>query len=122
MVKDEDECVNHACYKCIDELCQRIKNLTTVSNWNSKLLSDRIILKKMAERHLLPELEIIIADSSLAFTVKVFGCYLVDDHPLYLLYRQTMRNVTKSNLVKELEAYSLCVGVSRNSQENCTIK
>ena len=111
MVKDEDECVNHACYESFAELCQRIKNLKTVSNWNSKLLSDRIILKKMAERYLLPELEIIV-DSSLAFTVKVFGCYLVDDHPLYLLYRRTMRNVTMSNLVKELEAYSLCVGVS----------
>ena len=111
VVKDENECVNHACYKSFAELCQRIKNLKSVSNWNSKLLSDRIILKKMAERYLLPELEIIV-DGSLAFTVKVFGCYLVDDHPLYLLYRRTMRNVTISNLVKELEAYSLCVGVS----------
>ncbi len=38
-----------------------------------------------------------IVDDSLSFTVKVFGSYLVDDHPLYLKYRHTMCNVTLSN-------------------------
>ena len=41
----------------------------------------------------------------------MYGSYLVDDHPLYLRYRRSMKNVTLSNLVKELESYQLCDGV-----------
>ena len=64
----------------------------------------------MVEPFLLPELEVIV-DDSLGFTVKVYGSYLVDDHPSYLRYRRSMKNVTLSNLVKELESYQLCDGV-----------
>ena len=51
-------------------------------------------------------------DDSLGFTVKVFGSYMVDDHPLYLKYCRTMCNVTLSNLVKDLENLKLCTGVN----------
>lgn len=47
----------------------------------------------------------------LGFTVKVYGSYLVDDHPLYLRYRRSIKNVTLSNLVKEIDSYQLCNGV-----------
>lgn len=73
-------------------------------------MTDRVIFKKMLEPYLLPELEIII-DDSLGFTVKVFGSYLVDDHPLYLQYHRSMLNVTLANLVKEIEGCKLCDGV-----------
>ena len=63
--------------------------------------------KKMVEPYLLPELEVIV-DDSLRFTVKVYGSYLVDDHPLYVRYRRSTKNVTLSNLLKELESYQLC--------------
>ena len=53
----------------------------------------------------------IIVDDGLGFTVKVYGCYLVEDHPRYLEYRRLMQNVTMSNLVKELVGYKLCNGV-----------
>ena len=59
---------------------------------------------------MLPHLEVVI-DDSLAFTIKVYGCYLVDDHPLYLKYRRSMQNVTLSNLMKDLESFNLCSGV-----------
>lgn len=72
---------------------------------------DRIILKKMVECYLFLELEIIV-DSSFVFIVKVFGCYFVDDYFLYLFYWWIMWNVMMLNLVKELEVYSFCVGVS----------
>lgn len=64
----------------------------------------------MVEPYLLPELEVIV-DDSLGFTVKVYGSCLVDDHPLYLRYRRSIKNVTLSNLIKELESYQLCDGV-----------
>lgn len=61
----------------------------------------------MVEPYLLPELEVIV-DDSLRFTVKVYGSYLVDDHPLYVRYRRSTKNVTLSNFLKELESYQLC--------------
>ena len=44
--------------------------------------------------------------------MKVFGSFLVEDHDLHLTYLRTMRNVTVSVLVKEVEAYKLCRGVN----------
>lgn len=67
----------------------------------SKFSVDKAVFKKMTEPYMLPQLEIIV-DDGLGFTVKVYGCYLVEDHPLYLEYRRSMQNVTMSNLVKEL--------------------
>ena len=45
------------------------------------MLSERLVLKKMMEPFLLPEMEIVV-DDGLGFTVKVFGCFLPEDHPL----------------------------------------
>ena len=71
------------------------------------MLSERLVLKKMLESFLLPEMEIVV-DDGLGFTVKVFGCFLPEDHPLYLDYKRTAANVTIPMLVKELETYKLC--------------
>jgi len=68
------------------------------------------------EPYLFPELEIVV-DDSLGFTVKGFGAYLVEDHPLYLKYLPTMRNVTVSSLVKDLENYKVCAGVQDAATE-----
>ena len=97
-------------YRTFQEFSQRAKSLKTLCDWISKFSVDRAVFKKMVEPYLLPELEVIV-DDSLGFTVKVYGSYLVDDHPLYLQYRRSMKNVTLSNLVKELESYQLCNGV-----------
>ena len=74
-------------------------------------MEDRIVLTKMVDPYMLPPLEIIMVDS-LGFTEKVFGSYLPEDYPLYLNYRRTVRNVTVSNLIRQLEGYWLCDGVS----------
>ena len=104
------EPVSHVCYSSFSSLCDRIKGLKTLGNWNIKFLTDRVELKKFVEPYLLPEFEIIV-DDSLGFTVKVFGSYLADDHPLYLKYCRTVKNVTVSNLVKDVEKCKLCNGV-----------
>ena len=88
-----------------------MKNLKTISDWALKFVKDRVIFKKSLEPYLLPEIEIIV-DDSLGFTVKVFGTYLIEDHPVYLKHLRTVRNVTMSNLVKELEGFKLCDGVN----------
>ena len=65
----------------------------------------------MVEPFLLPKFEIAV-DDSLGFTVKLYGCFLPEDHHVYMDCRRTVRNVTISRLVKDLEDnYSVCCGV-----------
>ena len=87
--------------------------LKSLEEWNIKQSSDRVVLKKVLEPYLLPELEIVV-DDSLGFTVKVFGAYLVEDHPLYLKYLRTMRNVTVSSLQSNIK---VCAGVQDAATE-----
>ena len=111
IVKDNKEPLPNRYYKGFNELCQRVKSLKSLKNWKMKIKEDRILLKKRLDPYVLPQLEIVV-DDSLGFTVKVFGSYLPEDHPIYLEYRRTVQNVTVSNLIKELEGYRLCDGVS----------
>ena len=75
------------------------------------MLSDRVVLKKEEDPYLIPKLEIVV-DESLAYTVKVYGAYLVEDHPVYTVNLRSMRNTTISHLVNELEKCKLCGGVT----------
>ena len=100
-----------ACYKDFTELSKRVGGLKSCSACTCRLLSERLVLKKILEPFLLPEMEIVVNNGQ-GFTVKVFGCFLPEDHPLYLDYKRTVTNVTVSMLVKELEAYKLCCGVN----------
>ena len=111
VVRDIEPESRSSCYTSFIEFCECTKSLKSIGDWCVKLLEDRKVFKKMVEPYLLPEVEIIV-DDSLGFTVKVFGSYMVDDHPLYLKYCRTMCNVTLSNLVKDLENLKLCTGVN----------
>ena len=93
------------------EFSNQVKGLKSLTDWLSKISADRIIFKKMLPTYLLPELEIIV-DNSLGFTVKVFSSYLVANHHIKMNFRQSMCNVTLSNLIEELKTYKLCEGVT----------
>ena len=111
VVKCNEAPLPHSCYKGFSELCQRVKSLKSLGNWSLKIFDDKIVLKKMVDPYVLPHLEIFI-DDSLGFTAKVFGSYLPEDHPLYLDYRRAVRNITVSDLIRQLEGCGLCDGVS----------
>lgn len=84
MVKDVVEIPASASfYSTFQEFSQRAKNLKKICDWMSKFSVDKAVFKKMTEPYMLPQLEIIV-DDGLGFTVKVYACYLVEDHPLYL--------------------------------------
>ena len=119
VVKCNEASLPHSCYKGFSELCQRVKSLKSLVDWSLKIFDDRILLKKMVDQYVLPHLEIVI-DESLGFTVKVFGSYLPEDHPLYLYYCRTVRKITVSNLLRQLEGTS-CVmeSLQLNSMTNC---
>ena len=47
-------------------------------------MSDRVVLKK-EDLYLIPKLEIVV-NESLAHTVKVYGAYLIEDHPVHVAH------------------------------------
>ena len=65
-----------ACYKDFTELCKRVSGLKSCSACTCRVLSERLVLKKILEPFLLPEMEIVVDDGH-GFTVKVFGCFYV---------------------------------------------
>lgn len=48
---------------------------------------------------------------SLVHTVKAYGCFLPEDHRLYVTHQHSVRNISVSEIIKELECYELCCGV-----------
>ncbi|XP_022780188.1 uncharacterized protein LOC111321541 [Stylophora pistillata] len=111
IVRDhEDSKINKRIYKNFEGLCVRVKSLKTLSTWKLEQLNDRILIKRVRDSFLLPELKLII-DDSLGFTIKVYGCLLPEDHELYLNCFTSVMNVSVSNLVKDMERYFICPGV-----------
>lgn len=109
VVQDHKQQTNY-CYKSFRELCQRAQGLKSLKKWKLKPFPDRLVIKKVVEPFLLPEVEIMI-DDSLGYTLKASGCFLPEDHPLYLEHRRSMKNISICSLVKGIENYKLCCGV-----------
>ena len=96
-------------YKSFGDLCSRINTLKTLTNWLVDELDDRILLKK--EFHvMLPEIQVMI-DDSLGFAISVYGSFLPEDHELYSECFRSVANITVAELVKKIEAMSICPGV-----------
>ena len=114
VVREENqkpESRGEAIYKNFLDLCRQITRLKSLKEWDVKALDDRVILKKVQDEFLIPVFEIII-DDSLGFAVKVFGCYIPEDHELYLSTKRLVRNFTVSALVDNVaRLYKLCSGV-----------
>ena len=62
VVQEHTEPPKTACYKDFTELCKRVKGLKSCSARNCRVLSERLVLKKMLEPFLLPEMEIVVDD------------------------------------------------------------
>ena len=114
VIIEEMQQTNQHCYKSLLEFSQRLKRIKSLSQWNTKTLEDKVVLKKMVDPYLLPKTEIIV-DDSLSFTVKVYGCFLPEDHPVYVKYRRSVRNISICNLIAELEYYVVCCGVEADT-------
>lgn len=98
-----------AFYKTFGDLCKRVPSLKSLNEWNIQTSKDRLVITKMKDNLLLPEKELIV-DDSLGFTIKVFGCFLPETHDIYIKHLRSL-NVPVSNIVKEMDSYSLCAGI-----------
>ena len=83
------------------EIFSRVKNLK-FSSWDVNFKENRIIFCKSDELFLISKFQVIV-DDSLGFAVSIYGWYLPEDYPLYTLNKPSVRNITVSQLLKDLE-------------------
>ena len=50
-------------------------------------------------------------DYLLNFTIRVFAWCLAIDHEIYKKYEKSVKNITLSNLLKEIAQYQICKGI-----------
>ena len=97
-------------YRSFKDLSLQVKNLK-LAEWNVVCSEDRVILQKQEADCFIPRYEICI-DDSLGYYIQVYGWLLPEDHPLYTVHHRSMRNISASNLVADLEKYKICCGSS----------
>lgn len=109
IVKNIPQVVKPA-YKSFKELCNRTKMLK-LNNWKVDATEISLCLKFFTSPYLVPKYQVII-DENLQFTCAIFGWVLPEDHAVYKAYFRTLRNVTVSQLLLDIESYNFCDGVN----------
>lgn len=67
--------------------------LSLSKSWHDDVQDTLVIVTCFTTDHILPKYEVFI-DQSLAFSVRVYGWMLPDDHVFYSLYNRTFYNIT----------------------------
>ena len=95
---------DHSYYTGLSDVIKRIANLKSLTNWDTQVSPSEVVLSKSSQhlKTLLPEQTILI-DDGLGFTIKVYNCILPEDHDIYLDNRRSLKNITVSDLVKQLK-------------------
>ena len=96
-------------YHSFQEFCQRISKLKLPVGWSINI-SEFAYIKKSDDIHDLPQFEIIV-DLNLAFKIRTFALFIPPDHDIYTTYKNSVKNITLTNLIKVLSSYKLCTGV-----------
>lgn len=108
------------CYQDFKELTTRLQKLV-LKDWCVLSSSNQIHLRKFEVPFITPRLEIRI-DDSLAFTLIVFGWFLPEDHILHKCVKRSLRNVTISNLLIEIDIYEICTGHPENLYSGLSLR
>ena len=97
-------------YLSFKELTDRTQKLK-LSGWSLACNQDRICLKMIDPKFVLPKLELFI-DDSLEYSISVYGWLLPPEHPFYTKNKHSLRQISVSSLIKDLENYTICNGLS----------
>ena len=98
----------HLYYQNLQDVKNRVGKLV-LKEWAIVIEESKVTVAKYECPYILPKFEITI-DESLAYTISVFKWYLPDDHFLYKDFKRTVRLVTISDLVRNLERLQICKG------------
>ena len=96
-------------YHSIQEFCQRISKLK-LSVGCSINISEFSYIKLSDDIHDLPQFKIIV-ELNLAFKIQIFALFIKPNHDIYSAYKNSLKNITLTNLIKVLSSYKLCTGV-----------
>ena len=96
-------------YNDYPELCKRVKKCK-LEGWKMDI-SEHIKLQTFTNPCIIPLFEV-LSDDGLEFTIVVVGWLLTLDHRIYKMYFRSIRNVTVSNLLLEIEGNNLCEGLA----------
>ena len=107
------------CYKHWNEFLSRAKKLKLQTRWSLHVDSCKAQahFKCFVSPFTVPKYEIIV-NETLEFTCFVFGWMIPDDNAIYKLFKRSLRNVTISILMHEIETYQMCEGVEKVSPDS----
>ena len=96
-------------YHSFQEFCQRIWKSKLPVGWSINI-SEFAYIKKSDDIHDLPQFETIV-DFNLSFKIRTFALLIPPDHDIYTTYKNSVKNITLTNLTKILSSNKLCAGV-----------
>ena len=85
-------------YKCFSGVCSRVHLLKFGDNWKIESSTFKLTI-----------------DDGLGFTLQIYDWFLPEDHMLYTTAKRTLRNITFSNLIKQIETLVICTGLKNNN-------
>ena len=81
-----------------------------LSEWDIVYESSKVVFRKIIKPYVLPQYEVVINDG-LGFSITIFGWLLPNDHEIYKKYLRSVRKITISKLLVELQTYQICNGI-----------
>ena len=115
--KLEEQCsvTKQNLYNNYPELGKRVKKCK-LESWKIDISEQHIKLQKFTDPYIIPQFDIVI-DDGLEFAIVVFGWLLPCHHQIYKKYFRSIRNITVSNLLLEIESCNVCDGLA----EKCLV-
>ena len=109
---DNSSSTEQKCYQSYDEFVNRIKLLKLPPVWTIVFKpSNHVVFQCKDELHPVPIYEI-HSNETLQFIIRYFLWCLPREHEIYNTYSRSFENITVTNLIKELESYVICPGVT----------
>ena len=107
-------------YKTLNEVRNRVMSLKLGDNWAIEPTKDSLVLKKSDNQFKVPKFTVVI-DDGLGFTIKIYDWLLPENHVIYTSLKRSLRNVTVSNLIKNIESFILCEGLKSREMSGSLI-
>jgi hypothetical protein len=80
-----------------------------LNDWSVTCTENVVRIWKVDVPYIIPTYDIQI-DDSLGFTLNVYGWFLPEDHMIYKSTKRSLRNITVSDLIREILQLEVCAG------------
>lgn len=99
------------CFKNVGDFIKNVDNLK-LSGWTRSTKEDNssIAFSMFDSINHLPKYQVTV-DSSLRFSVSVYGWFLPDNHPIYLTCKRSVRFTRAFPLLSQIQELQLCAGL-----------